>query len=153
MARGGSLSASEFKASELSALVLAYLGDAVWEGYVRRRLINESGISSTARALHNAALKLVSAGAQAAVLKEFGATLTGEELAIMKRGRRTRARRQNRPSSMSEYRNSTGFEALLGYLDISGSQDRLNELMSLAFDLEMQHGRKEGLEEAGARAL
>jgi ribonuclease-3 family protein len=130
------LSASEFKPSELSALVLAYLGDVVWEAFVRRRLVLEMGISSTAKRLHTAALGLVSAGAQAAMLNDFEALLTEEELAVLKRGRRARARRQNRPATMSEYRNSTGFETLLGFLDLSGRKDRLAQLMESAFELE-----------------
>lgn len=134
------MSAGDFKPSELPALVLAYLGDVVWEAYVRRRLINEAGISSTSGGLHRSALKLVSAGAQASVLDSFSALLTEEELAVLKRGRRARARRPNRPASMSEYRNSTGFEALLGYLDLCGRNERLNELMDRAFELESGRG-------------
>jgi len=131
------LSASSFAPAELPALVLAYLGDVVWEAYVRRRLVKEAGIRVTARALHEKALKMVSATAQASVLKDFEGALTDEELAVMKRGRRTRPRRANRPSTMSEYRNSTGFEALLGYLDLKGEESRLDELMGLAYDLEI----------------
>lgn len=136
------MSAGEFKPSELPALVLAYLGDVVWEAYVRRRLIAEAGISSTSGGLHKQALLLVSAEAQASVLDEFSELLSEEELAVMKRGRRARARRSNRPASMSEYRNSTGFEALLGYLDLCARRDRLEELMDKAFLLE--RGKMEG---------
>ena len=134
------MSGSSFKPCEISALALAYLGDAVWEAYVRRRLIYEEGISVTARSLHTKALKLVSATGQAGLLREFEKHLTEEELAVMKRGRRTRARRSNHPSTMSEYRNSTGFEALLGYLDLSERHDRLAELMDKAYELESKDG-------------
>ncbi len=133
------MSAGEFKPSELPALVLAYLGDVIWEAYVRRRLVLEQGIGSTAKGLHNAALKLVSAGAQASMLVNFEALLTEEELAVLKRGRRARARRANRPSTMSEYRKSTGFEALLGYLDLSCRKERLEELMASAYELEREN--------------
>ena len=138
------MSGSSFSPAELPALVLAYLGDVVWEAYVRRRLVKEAGIRVTARALHEKALKMVSATAQASVLKSFEGALSEEEITVMKRGRRTRARRSNRPSTMSEYRNSTGFEALLGYLDLKGEESRLDELMGLAFDLEAaEYGRNE----------
>lgn len=136
------MSGNSFKPCEISALALAYLGDAVWEAYVRRRLISEEGISVTARSLHTKALKLTSATGQAGLLGEFERLLTEEELAVMKRGRRTRARRSNRPSTMSEYRNSTGFEALLGYLELSDRQARLAELMDKAYELERADGHE-----------
>lgn len=134
------MSGSEFKPSELSALALAYLGDVVWEAYVRRRLVREAGITCTARGLHSSALKLVSAEAQASMMADFEKSLNEEELAVLKRGRRARPGRARRPSSMSEYRRSTGFEALLGYLDLSGRDERLDQLMSLAFELEKGNG-------------
>jgi ribonuclease-3 family protein len=73
------------------------------------------------------------------MLVNFEALLTEEELAVLKRGRRARARRANRPSTMSEYRKSTGFEALLGYLDLSCRKERLEELMASAYELEREN--------------
>lgn len=136
MAQGGRLSAADYHPRELPALVLAYLGDAVWEAYVRRRLIDDAGFAVTAGSLHRSALRRVSAAAQASMLKPFEDKLTEEELSILKRGRRSRAKRSRTPSSMSEHRNSTGFEALLGYLELCGSRQRLEELMDLAYRLE-----------------
>ena len=74
------MSGNSYKLCEISALALAYLGDAVWEAYVRRRLIEEEGISVTARSLHTKALKLVSATGQAGLLREFEKLLTDKAL-------------------------------------------------------------------------
>ena len=112
------------EAIRLSPLVLAYVGDAVFELYVRCRL-------ATAEAkvgrIHSRAIGLVSAKAMAAYYKVLDPLLTDEERGILHRGRNVKSR-HSRSAGVGQYRRSTGFEALVGYLFLSGQEERLEQL-------------------------
>ncbi|HHW07833.1 MAG TPA: Mini-ribonuclease 3 [Clostridia bacterium] len=112
---------------ELSPLVLAYIGDAVYELYVRLLLVAHS--PGKMKDLHQKAVSFVKAGAQADILKEIEPMLSGEERDIVRWGRNAKSGHVPKSAQMVEYRYSTGFEALIGYLYLKGRYDRLSQLM------------------------
>ncbi|MGI6149110.1 MAG: Mini-ribonuclease 3 [Firmicutes bacterium] len=111
---------------QLSPLVLAYVGDAVFELYVRTHLAGQKGRLNE---LHKAAVHYVQAKSQAEIIHQWEPLLTEEEKGVVKRGRNTRST-PPRSAAVADYRYSTGFEALLGYLYLSGQKERLLELLS-----------------------
>ncbi len=116
-----------------SPLVLAYIGDAVYEVYVRERILL-SHHDMPAYKLHKLAVKYVKAGAQANSVHSIMEMLSEEEVSVYKRGRNAKSPTVPKNADVGEYRCATGFEALLGYLHLSGNIDRLNEVMKAAFD-------------------
>jgi ribonuclease-3 family protein len=117
----------------LNPLTLAYLGDAVLEVYVRYHLIDKIG--GKPNQLHRTATKYVSAKAQAQTLKIIDGHLTEEEKWMVKRGRNTRSGSVPKNADVMEYRLSSGFECLIGYLYLTGQQERLDLLMGEAFKI------------------
>ncbi|MBI2914548.1 MAG: ribonuclease III [Firmicutes bacterium] len=113
--------------SRLAPSVLAYLGDAVCELFVRTMLISAGTCGR--RALHQEAVSRVRAESQAKALQRIQPELTQEERDVVRRGRNARG---NVPRGVSalEYRYSTAFEALLGYLYLKGRLDRVSEILS-----------------------
>ena len=111
----------------MNNLVLAYLGDAVYELYVREHLINE-GICKV-KDLQKEAVKYVSAVAQAEILDRLIGCgfLSSQEIDIVKRGRNAHSH-QNKKTDIVTYKKSTGFEALIGHLYIS-DKNRLEQVM------------------------
>ena len=101
------------KTDEYSPLVLAYIGDAVYELYVRKNLV--CGHNMPVDKLHKSATKLVNAGAQSESFKRIESMLTEKELSIYKRGRNTKSA-VPKNAEMSQYRCATGLEALIGYI-------------------------------------
>ncbi len=121
------------KPNDYSPLVLAYLGDSVYEKYVRERIIKEHS-DLPAYKLHRAAIRYVSAEAQSRSVGGIESMLTLEEMAVYKRGRNAKSPTASKNASIVDYRRATGFEALIGYLSLSESTNRLDEIMRLAFD-------------------
>lgn len=117
------------KPGDLPALVLAYVGDAVYELAVRSSLVN-AGLVRVNR-LHGEAVKYVNAGAQARLLRLLEGILTEEEAEVVRRGRNARSPHAPRGAGVVEYRHSTALECLIGYLYLKGDTDRLAEIMSL----------------------
>ncbi|MEW6624976.1 MAG: ribonuclease III domain-containing protein [Bacillota bacterium] len=109
-------------------LVLAYLGDAVYELYIRTRLVT-CGIARVKR-LHCQSVKYVKASAQAEFIRSIAEKLTEDELAIMKKGRNTKSN-VPRSADVSDYRYSTGLESLLGYLYLKNNKKRLMEILEM----------------------
>lgn len=114
---------------EMTGAQLAYIGDAVYELYVRYHLLAQ-GISRPAR-LQRQAAALVSAKGQVQALNRIEAHLTSEERSVIRRGRNAKAGQIPKNTSVNQYRLSTGFEAMIGYLYLTGQQARLNELMEI----------------------
>jgi ribonuclease-3 family protein len=113
---------------QLNGIALAYLGDAVYEVFIRQHLLS-TGLSKPTK-LQHIATHYVSAKAQAALidLMKEDNLLTDEEWAYFKRGRNANSHTHAKHTAVLTYRISTGFEALMGYLQLSGQQERLNEL-------------------------
>lgn len=121
---------TEITPERLHPLVLAYVGDAFFSLYVRTKLLYyEQG---KVRVLHSHGSKMVSATLQAYALKELEPELTENEVDIVRRGRNAKST-VPKSASVGDYRYSTGFEALLGYLYLSDNKVRLTELVDQAF--------------------
>lgn len=114
-------------------LTLAYLGDSVMELYVREKLIR-SGLSRAGE-LNDRAHEYVRATRQAEAFRRIEAFLTEPEAEIYRRGRNS-AHSHNLPKSATaaEYRCATGFEALLGWLYLSGREERIAQLLNAAYE-------------------
>ncbi|RIW30009.1 ribonuclease III [Bacillus salacetis] len=116
-------------AKQMNALALAYMGDAVYETYVRQFLLQSGRVKPNQ--LHRAATGYVSAKAQAAALKEITdlEILSEEEMAVVRRGRNAKSGTIPKNTDVQTYRYSTAFEALIGYLFLQNRKDRLEELI------------------------
>ncbi|ATO55083.1 Mini-ribonuclease 3 [Loigolactobacillus coryniformis] len=113
---------------QLNGIALAYMGDASYEVYIRRHLLSK-GITKPTRLQHQAT-HFVSAKAQAGLIEAMLAQniLNEAELSFYKRGRNANSHTHAKNTSVTTYRISTGFEALMGYLALSDQQERLDEL-------------------------
>ena len=121
----------------ISNLGLAHIGDAVYELLVRVWLC-ENG-KATAGGLHRAAVKYVSAPAQAKAVRKIMSYLTETEQAAYKRGRNTRVGSVPKNASLEEYHAATGLEMLFGYLYLKGETERINELFRLIVEEDPAH--------------
>ena len=111
-----------------SPLVLAYIGDAVYELMIRSKVINHGSMQVNKMHKHSAAL--VKASAQAQLMKALQEELTEEELAAYKRGRNAKSATMAKHATMIDYRMATGLEALVGWLFLTEQYARLVELVS-----------------------
>ncbi|HOS69521.1 MAG TPA: Mini-ribonuclease 3 [Bacillota bacterium] len=127
----GKLSASDVKM--LNPLVLAYAGDSVYDTFVRTLLI--SGGHGQVAKLHKMSIEFVKAKAQADILGEINELLTPEEQDIVRRGRNTKSSTMPKNADMLDYRYATGFEALIGYLYLTGQIDRLMEVIRMVINV------------------
>ena len=117
----------------LAPLVLAYIGDSVYEVYVRSRIVSEHP-DMPAGKLHKQSIKFVSAKAQSHSILNIENMLSEEELAIYKRGRNAKSATVPKNADVTQYRQATGFEALIGYLYLSHQNERLSEIMEAAYN-------------------
>lgn len=115
---------------QYSPLVLAYIGDAVYELYIRSLLVSRGNVP--VYKLHKQATAFVKAKAQSDSMQKIEGILSEEELHVYKRGRNAKSGTVPKNADMTDYRHATGFEALMGYLYLKGEQKRLMELMNLA---------------------
>lgn len=122
------------KAKNLNPIVLAFVGDAVYSLFVRERLTFLS--DSKTGELNIKATSEVNAGAQAQFVKDILELLNDEELAVFKRARNAKKGTKAKHASVAEYNMATGFEAILGYLYLTGQNDRLNFLLNKGIDNE-----------------
>ena len=115
---------------EVNVLVLAYMGDTVYEDYIRKYLINK-GIGNV-NDLQSASLDYVSAKAQAKYVQEMidKGYLTNDELDIVKRARNYKTTSHPKSCDIITYKYATGLEALIGYLYLDGNIERVNEIMN-----------------------
>lgn len=113
--------------TQLGPLVLAYIGDTVYDLYVRSQLVLSTRL--TAHGLHMAAAKQVCAAAQAESFKLIEPMLSEDELAVYKRGRNGHMGTIPKNASIGDYRAATGLEAVIGWLYLKGNDARINELM------------------------
>lgn len=125
------------KQAELfSPLVLAYMGDAVFEVFVREMLVRKANVQ--VNKLHKRASSIVKAEAQARMIAAIKDELTEKEKSIYKRGRNAKSHTTAKNASVSDYRKATGFEALMGYLYLNGEHKRMTELMEKAVRTELE---------------
>ena len=118
------------KARAMSPIVLAFIGDAVYSLYVRGK--NAFTTEHKTGVLNEITSLKVCAKAQAQLADTLAQIFTEEELAIFKRARNAKKPSKSKSCSVVEYNKSTGIEAVIGYLYITGQIDRINELMGYA---------------------
>lgn len=116
----------------INPLALAYLGDGVFEVYVREYLIVDQDITKP-DLLQKAAIRFVSAKAQAGFMKEAmeNEWVSEEEIRIYKRGRNAKSNRVMKNTSVLTHNQSSGFEALIGHLYLLKQEERILEIFEL----------------------
>lgn len=118
--------------SQLHPLVLAYMGDAVYEVFIRQYLISQKNLKPNH--MQKQSIRFVSAKAQAQVLEKMTPFLTEEEQDVVRRGRNAKSGSVPKNTDAVVYRHSTAFETLLGYLFYQKRFDRLYALMAMTVD-------------------
>lgn len=106
-----------------SPLALAYIGDGIYELVIRSVVVERANRS--ANDLHKKSVNYVSATAQATMIQALSEELTDDEEAVYKRGRNAKSYTTAKNASVGDYRKATGFEALMGFLYLTGQTDRL----------------------------
>ncbi len=118
----------EKSAKQLSSVTLAFIGDAVHSLYVREKLVfykDDKGAN-----LNKKTAEIVRASAQANFFDKIYPILTEEEIEVFKRARNTKKGTRAKNATVGEYNKATGFEALIGFLYITGNTERLNYLLN-----------------------
>ena len=118
---------TESDIKQMSPLVFAYMGDAVYEKYIREYVIRQ-GLCKNGL-LHKKSIKYVSAKGQSQILKEIEDFLTDEEKDIVRRGRNSNPHSTAKNADIVEYKYATGFEALIGWLYLNEKEERLEEIL------------------------
>lgn len=114
-----------------SPLTLALIGDAVYELFIRTKLIENK--NELAHSVHKKAIGFVCARGQAISMEKLLEILNEKEMSVFKRGRNAKSPTVPKNADVAEYRCATGFEALMGYLYLSGETERLYELMNISY--------------------
>ena len=117
---------------EYSPLALAYIGDCIFDLVIKSLVMNEG--NKQVQKMHKETSSYVQASAQSKMMRAMQEHLTEEEHAIYKRGRNAKSYTSAKNASISDYRRATGFEALMGYLYMSGRYERMCELIKDALD-------------------
>jgi len=115
--------------NQLNGLTLAYLGDAIYEVYIRESLLIK-GFTKVEK-LHNEAIKFTSAKGQKEALDKIFDDLSESEIQIFKRGRNANSDRKPKNTNLATYKQATGFEALIGFLYMNNEKERLEELINI----------------------
>ena len=119
---------SKRECEQLNPVVLAFVGDAVYATYVRERLV--LSCSGKLIQLQRAEVEMISARGQSEFLETLLPLLTEEETAIFRRGKNAKKSTKSKSATSLEYSRSTGLEAVLGYLYLTGNDKRIRELLS-----------------------
>ena len=114
---------------EVNVLVLAYLGDTIYENYIRHYLINK-GINNV-NSLQTESINYVSARAQAKFLDELMSNdfFNESEISVIKRARNYKSNSHPKNTDILTYKHATALEAVIGYLDLTNNKDRIDEIM------------------------
>ena len=122
----------EIISTNISALNLAYMGDAVFEILVRTEVLKQG--EAPVNALHKKCAEFVNAQTQSKIYHELIKIVTEEEMQVMKRGRNAKSFSKAKNATMSDYKHATGLEALFGYLFLKGETERLKYLFEKGID-------------------
>ena len=122
------------EAAQKNPIVLAYLGDTVYDLYVRTALVKQFGLH--VNELNAKAAAIVNARAQALASDRLVALLTPQETEIFRRGRNAKVGSVPKNMSVADYHKATGLEALIGYLFLTGQHERLEQLMRSVLEQE-----------------
>jgi ribonuclease-3 family protein len=118
--------------NSLSSLALAFVGDAVFNLFVRTKLV---GNGKKVKDLHNDCVKFVKASSQAKIIRKIEGYLTEKEKTVFKTARNAKVNTVPKTADITDYHYSTGYEALLGYLYLTGQNDRLNKILLASYEL------------------
>ncbi|AKO90775.1 Mini-ribonuclease 3 [Priestia filamentosa] len=123
---------NQIEVKQLNSLALAYMGDAVFDQYIRHHLLLKGSVRPNM--LHRQAKEYVSARAQAKIVHQLldEGFLTEEEQAVLRRGRNAKSGSIPKHTDVQTYRYSTAFEAVLGYLYLDSQQKRVTEIVEKA---------------------
>lgn len=124
------LGLKEVDIKSYSPLVLAYIGDGVFDLIIRSYVVNQGNVQ--VNKMHRHTSSIVKAQTQAQMAVRLEPLLTGEEESFYKRGRNAKSHTTAKNASLGDYRKATGLEALVGYLYLTGQNDRLMELIKIA---------------------
>jgi len=116
----------------LQPLVLAYIGDAVYETYIRTMLVVNK--KTNVNTLHKMSVNYVKAKAQSDIVRRIMDKLNPDEQDVVRRGRNAKSVTVPKHAEVTDYRYSTGFEALIGYLYLINQTDRLLEILRLSVE-------------------
>ena len=125
----------------ISPLTWAYVGDAVYELFIRNYLVNTTNLKP--HKLHIESIKYVKAKSQANILEKLDNFLTEEEKEIVRRGRNTKNHHLPKNADVNDYMYSTAFEALIGYLYLNKEEKRLEEILEKCIELNINIVKKE----------
>ena len=120
------------KINDIPPGIMAYMGDGIFELIVRNFFI-QRGLWDSHK-MHRQVIQFVNAGAQATLLRDLEDQLTDEEKNILRRARNSNAGNVPRHAKVTDYRYSTAFEAVLGYVTLKGDFQRLQKLVELIED-------------------
>lgn len=118
----------EIKLNQYSPLVLAYIGDSVYEMIIRTIIVNEGNMQ--VNKMHKKAKDFAKASGQAEMYYAIEALLSEEELNIYKRGRNAKSTTKAKNATLNDYKTATGFEAVVGYLYLKKEYTRLLDLVA-----------------------
>lgn len=119
--------------NEIDSKALAYVGDAIYELYIREYIVNNS--REQVNKMHRKTVKYVSAKAQAKIIENIMEELTEKEIDIFKRGRNAVANTIPKNTDVVTYKIATGFESLIGYLYMAKDKDRLQYLINKSIEI------------------
>lgn len=123
---------TEIELNTMSPLVWAYIGDAVYELYVRTYLVKTTKLKP--HRLHIETIKFVKAKSQADILEKLQSSLIEEELDIVRRARNTESHHLPKNAELRDYQYATALEGLIGYLYLNGKNERLEEILKLCIE-------------------
>lgn len=136
------LNLQEVDAASYSPLVLAYIGDCVYDLVIKTMIINRG--NKQVHKLHEETSRFVQASTQSLMMRTMQEHLTEEEHAVYRRGRNAKSVSPAKNQSITDYRRATGFEALIGYLYLKKEYKRLMDLVKTGLDsLEEEYFRKQ----------
>ncbi len=118
---------------QYSSLVLAYMGDAVYEKSIREYVVKQ-GVSKNG-VLHKKSIKYVSANGQSYAVKMLEEKLTEDELDVVRRGRNANPHSSAKNADIIDYKYATGFEALIGYLYLTEQLERMEEIIAETIEI------------------
>lgn len=127
---------SREEARQLNPLQLALIGDGVFEVYIRNYILSNN-TQLSAHKIHVKAISYVKAKSQSNIMHVIEEELTEDELYIYKRGRNTKSATVPKNANVIDYRNATGFEALLGYLYLTGNKERLFNVLEKSTEIQL----------------
>jgi ribonuclease-3 family protein len=129
------LGLKEISPAQLSPLVLAYIGDSIFDLVIKTYLLDTKG-NMQVNKLNRFASNIVKAQSQSEMIRIIEPLLSPAEEAVYKRGRNAKSYTSAKNASISDYRRATGFEALMGYLYLEGEYERMIQLIKAGLDKE-----------------